>query len=170
MVLLILYTAFLPHSLYGHTLPSLPPPPKVDISNLFSSSAIHSPSFASSPENKSQPLDVPGSNLTLQNENADWSPKPTLSQPTSPGSSTISGQHWAFNATRDERAYGLSLEQCNASFPGLFADIDRAVAFRRVVGKYTADDIDISWKEYGAIRAAIVDQQVRSVSIFHRYT
>ncbi|KAG9236164.1 DUF821 domain-containing protein [Amylocarpus encephaloides] len=68
---------------------------------------------------------------------------------------------WSFNKTRDERAYGLNTEQCHAAFPGLFADIGRAMEYRKSSSNYMIEeDIDISWKQDGAVRAAILDQQL----------
>jgi hypothetical protein len=67
---------------------------------------------------------------------------------------------WSFNSTRDERAYGLTAEQCDVAFPGLFTEIDRAVEYRRKVGNITPEDVDISWKDKCAVRAVILDQQV----------
>jgi hypothetical protein len=159
MVLLVLYTAFLLHSLYARNISNVQP--KIDTSRLSLSCPNHSPNLPSSSDNRPQVLDVPDSNYPLENKDQDQNPKPNLTQPTLLEDSTTSHHHWAFNVTKDERAYGLSPEQCDASFPSLFADIDRAVALRKGVGKYTADDIDISWKEYGAVRVAIVDQQVK---------
>lgn len=69
--------------------------------------------------------------------------------------------HWEFNTTRDERSYGLSRGQCDAAFPGLFAEIDRAAQHRKGVKKQIQEEeIDISWAESGAVRATILDQQV----------
>lgn len=70
---------------------------------------------------------------------------------------------WNFTAARDERAYGLTAEQCDAAFPGLFTEIDRAVEYRKKIGNITIKDVDISWKDDGAVRAVIIDQQVRLI-------
>lgn len=67
---------------------------------------------------------------------------------------------WRFEHKRDSEKYGLTKEQCDVSFPGLFTEIERAVAYRKNVGLVTPKDIDISWKEDEAVRAMIVNQQV----------
>lgn len=91
---------------------------------------------------------------------------PTLSQPhsgssyssyTSPGSA----DNWQFEAQRDAHNYGLSPEQCDAAFPDLWAELDRAVAHRKKVGNITPADVKIGWKIDGIIRAMIYDRQVR---------
>jgi len=80
---------------------------------------------------------------------------------TSPAAHDPAGaQAWSFNKTRDERAYGLYTAQCYVTFPGLFADIERAIVYRKNSRSYIPEDIDISWKQDGAVRAAILNQQV----------
>ena len=94
-------------------------------------------------------------------------PAPAISRP-APAMSHFDPD-WTFNATRDERVFGLSLEQCDASFPMLFNEINRATQYQlRRQNKVTPEDLDISWAEHGLVRAMIVDQQVRyfSSSIF----
>lgn len=73
---------------------------------------------------------------------------------------------WEFTAARDARVYGLTTEQCDSAFPGLFAEIKRAVTYQKNTRQITPDDIDISWKENGAVRALIIDQQVCSLMLF----
>lgn len=68
---------------------------------------------------------------------------------------------WVFDTGRDSENWGLSSEQCDAAFPGLFTEIDRAVNFQKKKGRVTPEDIDISWKEDGAVRAQIIDQKVQ---------
>lgn len=67
---------------------------------------------------------------------------------------------WTFNTTRDEKLHGLSEDQCDAAFPGLYMEIERAVNYRKRVGSITIEDVDISWKDDGVVRAIIIDQQV----------
>ncbi|RDL31109.1 uncharacterized protein BP5553_09898 [Venustampulla echinocandica] len=67
---------------------------------------------------------------------------------------------WSFTTARDERAYGLTAEQCETAFPGIFIDIDRAVKYRKKIGNITPEDVDISWKDDAAVRAVIIDQQL----------
>ena len=68
---------------------------------------------------------------------------------------------WIFNTTRDEKAYSLTEERCDSAFPALFTEIERAVEYRKKVGIITQEDVDISWKDVEAVRAMIIDQQVR---------
>lgn len=80
---------------------------------------------------------------------------PTLSQPGP-------ADGWAFDAKRDAKNFGLSPEQCDAAFPKLWAEIDRAVAHRKKVGNITPDEVKIGWKIDGIVRAMIYDRQVCS--------
>lgn len=68
---------------------------------------------------------------------------------------------WIFDTERDSDDWRLSSEQCDEAFPGLFTEIDRAVDFQTKKGTVTPEDIDISWKKDGAVRAQIIDQKVR---------
>ncbi|TVY17332.1 Protein O-glucosyltransferase 1 [Lachnellula arida] len=114
---------------------------------------------ATSPADGSEP----GNIYTIPAEKVVTS-KGATTQTDAPAPSTAPNTHeegqWSFNTTRDERAYGLTAEQCDAAFPGLFTEIDRAIEYRNKIGKITPDDVDISWKEHGAVRAAIIDQQL----------
>ncbi|KAF2003412.1 hypothetical protein P154DRAFT_486606 [Amniculicola lignicola CBS 123094] len=56
--------------------------------------------------------------------------------------------------------YGLSSAECNASFKELYREIDRAVALKKKRTYVTPMDIDISWKETGAVRALIYSQKL----------
>lgn len=78
---------------------------------------------------------------------------PTLSQPGP-------ADGWDFDAKRDAKNYGLSPEQCDAAFPKLWAELDRAVAHRKKIGKITPDEVKIGWKVDGIVRAMIYDRQV----------
>lgn len=82
---------------------------------------------------------------------------PTLSQPGP-------AEGWSFDAKRDAKNYGLSPEQCDAAFPKLWAEIDRAVAHRKKVGNITPDEVKIGWKIDGIVRAMIYDRQVNHQS------
>ncbi|KAK8168114.1 DUF821 domain-containing protein [Phyllosticta citrichinensis] len=91
---------------------------------------------------------------------------PTVSNPhsgasysssyTSPGSA----ENWQFEPARDAHNYGLSPEQCDAAFPELWAELDRAVAHRKKVGMITPADVKIGWKIDGIVRAMIYDRQL----------
>jgi hypothetical protein len=86
-------------------------------------------------------------------------PSPSESSVTN---TSVLSHAWHFNNTRDANTYGLSIDQCNVAFPGLFDDIERAAGYRKRIGAYEPDDIDISWTQYGAVRAAILNQRVTS--------
>ena len=83
-----------------------------------------------------------------------------IPQPGPSNTSVPQSAPWAFNPVQDSRRFGLSTSQCTGAFPGLFKEIERAILYRQTVGIITKDDIDISWKTNGAVRGAIVDQQV----------
>ncbi|CAG8976264.1 hypothetical protein HYALB_00009439 [Hymenoscyphus albidus] len=65
-----------------------------------------------------------------------------------------------FDTSHDAQNWGLSSQQCSDQFPGLFTEINRAVAFQKQKGVVTPEDIDISWKDDGAVRAQIIDQKL----------
>lgn len=69
-------------------------------------------------------------------------------------------QSWEFNHSRDAGGFGLTSEQCNLAFPGLFTEINRAVEYRENIGAVTPKDLDTTWKKEDIFRASIVDQQV----------
>lgn len=75
-----------------------------------------------------------------------------------------------FNGTwdwrRDSRTLTLDSEQCDAAFPGLFLEVDRAVQ-HRAQRKITLADLDaVSKKETGYFRVMIYDQEVSSAAPF----
>lgn len=73
------------------------------------------------------------------------------------------GKHhnWRFDYKRDNRNYGLSEEQCELAFPGLYKEIDRAVAHRlEKWGKITPDEVDVGWSGGGIVRAMIHNNQL----------
>ncbi|KAF2404680.1 hypothetical protein EJ06DRAFT_541149 [Trichodelitschia bisporula] len=70
---------------------------------------------------------------------------------------------WTFDTTRDSQDYNLTRAQCAATFSGLFAELDRAVAHRKTAGPITPGDIDINWSS-GAIRAMIHNRQLSILS------
>lgn len=67
---------------------------------------------------------------------------------------------WAFDYARDRRSHGLSQEQCEAAFPLLYNEIDRAVAYRRAIGKVSEEDVNAEWRREGIVRAMIRDNQL----------
>jgi hypothetical protein len=90
----------------------------------------------------------------------------TLPQPTGaflPG--FVRASEWVFNSTRDAGNYGLSTGQCDAAFPGLFQELERAASYRRTLERITLHDVDLSWTKEGVVRAMIVEQQVSQLPI-----
>lgn len=75
-------------------------------------------------------------------------------------SAASSPRRWTFEYPRDSRAFGLSRAQCRAAFPGLFADVDRAVSFWRAHGNISASQVEAMPVHTGMARAAIVDGQL----------
>ena len=50
--------------------------------------------------------------------------------------------HWQYAYEKDSRNEGLSEDQCNAAFPGLFEDVNRGVNFWRQSGNITQQTLD----------------------------
>lgn len=66
---------------------------------------------------------------------------------------------WKFDWQRDGHKLGLSDEQCDAAFPGLYQDLE-LVARRRKGKKLTLHDMERDMRPWGALRAMIYDGQV----------
>jgi hypothetical protein len=56
--------------------------------------------------------------------------------------------------------YGLSSVECEAEFKDLFKEIQRSTTGRKDIGKVSSSDIDLHWKQDGALRAMIWRQKV----------
>jgi hypothetical protein len=89
-----------------------------------------------------------------------WDPPQRPGRLTPPGSHSASqdpasspGTHFDFR--RDATNYGLSESQCNAAFPDLFKEIERAVQYREKVGKMSVEELDVGWRGDGIVRAMI---------------
>jgi hypothetical protein len=80
-----------------------------------------------------------------------------------PLSSSVANQSWSFDTLRDANNYGLSSEQCDRAFPGLFDEIDRVVRQRRGKRITRAELTRDQWPA-GTVRALIWEQQVCSNS------
>jgi hypothetical protein len=79
-------------------------------------------------------------------------------------------QHkWEFNASHNAKDYGLTAEHCDIAFPGLFNEIDRAIAYRKKIGMIALEEIDIAWKDTGVVRGLIYDQQVAITRVNYVY-
>lgn len=69
---------------------------------------------------------------------------------------------WLFNATEDGNNPALTTAQCDAAFPDLYHDIDRAVAHRKDRQlPITPEDVSISWRNDAAFRGLIHENQLR---------
>ncbi|QDS70867.1 hypothetical protein FKW77_005709 [Venturia effusa] len=97
-----------------------------------------------------------------------WKPKHTPSTSHTTAQTPIQTseafpEEWVFDTKRDERHYGLSEAQCDAAFPNLYKEIDRAVAFRKEydLGEVKEEDVDIEWRTDGEIiRVMLYDKQL----------
>ncbi|KAF2083978.1 hypothetical protein K490DRAFT_50261 [Saccharata proteae CBS 121410] len=69
------------------------------------------------------------------------------------------GPGWAFNFTRHGSNYALDDAKCEAAFPNLYPEIDRAVQHWRNKGGIKPSDLDTDWRP-DAIRAMIYDNQL----------
>ena len=86
----------------------------------------------------------------------DTHPRP----PTS--SSSSSQKDWAYDASRDASNIGLNHEQCAQAFPALYYEVDRAVSYWRNSGHVISkNDTGIGWRNDGAFRVLIHDNQLR---------
>jgi hypothetical protein len=72
--------------------------------------------------------------------------------------------HWVFKYSRDASNYGLREEQCDAAFPGLFEDINRAKKFRQTKDKVSERELSSFELTKGMVRAMIYNSEVRSSS------
>jgi hypothetical protein len=89
---------------------------------------------------------------------------PEIPKPKPPTRPPIGG--WTFDPKRDERNFGLSDDQCSAAFPDFYAEIDRAVQYRKEkgLGNVTSDLVDIGWRDNEIMRAMIYDKQVLNIA------
>lgn len=73
---------------------------------------------------------------------------------------SASDVQWKYQYGRDDRNQGMHVEQCNAAFPGLFEDIDRAAKLprQRPITALELASIELS---YGMVRAMIYDGEVK---------
>jgi hypothetical protein len=85
---------------------------------------------------------------------------PSLVRPV-PGS--FVDQSWSFDTQRDANNYGLTSEQCDGAFPGLFDEIDRVVRQRQRKHITEAELTRARWPA-GTVRVLIWEQQVCSVA------
>lgn len=69
---------------------------------------------------------------------------------------------WTFNASEDGNNYALTQAQCNAAFPNLYYEIDRAVSHRNSRKlAIKPEDVSIAWRNDAAFRGLIHENQLR---------
>ncbi|KAF2271042.1 hypothetical protein CC78DRAFT_527994 [Lojkania enalia] len=69
-------------------------------------------------------------------------------------------ERWIFSYRRDANNYGLDEEQCQAAFPGLFEDIERARKFRGKHNKVTEQELSSFDLTKGMVRAMVYDGEL----------
>lgn len=82
---------------------------------------------------------------------------------TSSSSPSRTADGWLFDADRDRNNHSLTLEQCSASFPDLYKEIDRSRAFwkaRQGNKKLTDKQWGLEWSGDGGLRAMIWEQKL----------
>ncbi|KAK4981555.1 hypothetical protein LTR66_009898 [Elasticomyces elasticus] len=67
---------------------------------------------------------------------------------------------WTYEYPRHSLNYGLTNDQCDAAFPGLFKEIERSVAYWRKSGGIRPSNIELSWRESGVVRMMIYNGQL----------
>ncbi|KAL9077608.1 MAG: hypothetical protein Q9157_003278 [Trypethelium eluteriae] len=72
----------------------------------------------------------------------------------------LGNEEWRFDPTEDAENYGLDDAQCDAAFPAMYFEIDRAAAWWRSIRDITLEDVDASWKASGLVRAMIYDHEL----------
>ncbi|KAF2876871.1 glycosyl transferase family 90-domain-containing protein [Massariosphaeria phaeospora] len=70
------------------------------------------------------------------------------------------GEEWVFSYERDANNYGLHEEQCQAAFPGLYEDIERAQKVRAGKEKVTEQELSSVKLTKGTVRAMIFNGEL----------
>ena len=91
---------------------------------------------------------------------------PHYSRPTGAvleGQAVVEQQQWQYSTDRDSRSPALSHSQCDAAFPDLWFEIDRATSYWKDTRNHTlqAADTNISWCKDACTRALIYDNELR---------
>lgn len=121
-------------------------------------------------QNSASPtVDSEGLQVEPAKPSQDLKPRPSLSfifHPTE--TSTVANiEGWTFDSSKDAENYGLDDKKCDAAFPDMYFEIERAAAFWNSIGNITIVDVDASWKASGLVRAMIYNRRV-SRNIFSR--
>ena len=81
-----------------------------------------------------------------------------------------SGDPWSYDTERDSRNIGLSREQCDAAFPDLYSEVDRAVSYwQKREHMIQQKDVDIEWRKDAAFQVLIQDNQLRVLRTKNTY-
>lgn len=71
---------------------------------------------------------------------------------------------WLYEPKRDARNVGLSREQCDAAFPDMYEEVNRAVGvWQQREHTISPADIDMEWRADAAIHVLIYDNQLRVI-------
>ncbi|KAF4632910.1 hypothetical protein G7Y89_g5207 [Cudoniella acicularis] len=179
LLLVLLYTGFELHPLYDRQI-QIPilgnvvskPAEQLPSSSLISSlpeiehaeaTEISTSSSTTITSSSSFPTTVVAQNISHKQEESSSSVVVLSTQqplPTTTPSGGNAQKMWQFNPRRDAKKYTLSAGQCDSAFPGLFAEIDGAVAHQKLNRSVIPEDLDISWRNYGAARVMIYDQEM----------
>jgi hypothetical protein len=73
---------------------------------------------------------------------------------------------WNFQAAQDANNYGLSPEQCDAAFPDLDYSLHRSINHRKKIGNIKIEDLDVSWRFDGVVRAMIYENKVSTQYLY----
>nr|POE88067.1 protein o-glucosyltransferase 1 [Quercus suber] len=89
-------------------------------------------------------------------------PDEELILPTQSRPDTSLPSSWSTNGDLDANNFALSTAQCDAFFPELYHEIDRAVRFWQELNHtITSKDVDLSWRENGLFKILLHDNKLR---------
>lgn len=81
---------------------------------------------------------------------------------TDPISESAENKNWTFDPDKDAEDYGLDDGKCDAAFPDMYFEIERAATSWKQNRSITVEDVEVSWKATGLVRAMIYDGHVSS--------
>lgn len=77
---------------------------------------------------------------------------------------------WSYEPERDSRNIGLNRAQCDAAFPDLYYEIERAVeVWQKRKHQISQHDIEISWRKDAAFQVLVQDNQLRILQTKNTY-
>ena len=77
-----------------------------------------------------------------------------------PSPEQVGSENWTFNPEKHAEDYGLDETQCDTAFPDMYFEIERAAAYWKQTRNITIEDVEVSWKASGLVRAMIYDRHV----------